>query len=107
MTPSANNAPTNLSHIGKIALSVTNIERSVGFYRDVLELPYKFAAGELAFFDCDGMRLFLDALPEAQGNGNSCIYSRSSTAHAIPTPSSLQTAIPLLINCAMLKPSCL
>jgi catechol 2,3-dioxygenase-like lactoylglutathione lyase family enzyme len=42
----------------------------------VLGLPHLFTFGQLAFFDCDGTRLFLDALPEAQGNGNSCLYFR-------------------------------
>jgi catechol 2,3-dioxygenase-like lactoylglutathione lyase family enzyme len=72
-----------LGRIGQIALSVKDIERSVGFYRDVLGLPHLFTAGQLAFFDCGGVRLFLDALPEAQGQGNSCIYFRVENIHGV------------------------
>lgn len=72
MTPTTH--PLVLGHIGQVSLAVSDIERSVAFYRDVLRLPYLFSAGQLAFFDCDGTRLFLDALPEAQGKGNSVIY---------------------------------
>jgi catechol 2,3-dioxygenase-like lactoylglutathione lyase family enzyme/DNA-binding CsgD family transcriptional regulator len=71
----------SLGHIGQVAMSVKEIERSVAFYRDVLGLPHLFTAGQLAFFDCDGTRLFIDALPEAQGNGNSCIYFTVADIH--------------------------
>ena len=66
----------SLGPIGQVAMSVTDIARSEAFYRDVLGLPHLFTFGQLAFFDCDGTRLFLDALPEARGNGNSCLYFR-------------------------------
>jgi catechol 2,3-dioxygenase-like lactoylglutathione lyase family enzyme/DNA-binding CsgD family transcriptional regulator len=69
-------------HIGQVAIAVKEIERSVSFYRDTLGLPHLFTFGQLAFFDCDGTRLFLDALPEAQGKGNSTIYFTVSDIHA-------------------------
>ena len=72
----------SLGPIGQVAHTVTDIERSVAFFRDVVGLPHLFTAGELAFFDCGGTRLFLDALPEAQGNGNSCIYFTVPDIHA-------------------------
>ena len=34
-------------------------ERATAFYRDVLGLKYLFTAGQLAFFDCGGVRLML------------------------------------------------
>ncbi len=37
-----------------------NVARATAFYRDVLGLPFLFAAGHLAFFDCGGVRIMLD-----------------------------------------------
>ena len=71
-----------LGPIGQVALSVADITRAEAFYRGVLGLPHLFTFGQLAFFDCGGTRLFLDALPEAQGNGNSVIYFRVGDIHA-------------------------
>lgn len=73
---------TELTSIGQIALAVSDIARAEAFYRDVLGLTHLFTFGQLAFFDCDGTRLFLDALPEAQGKGNSVIYFRVGDIHA-------------------------
>ncbi len=72
---------TGLGHIAQVSLTVTEIDRSVTFYRDVLGIPHLFTAGQLAFFDCDGVRLMLDALEEAQGRGNSVLYFRVPDIH--------------------------
>ena len=50
-----------LGPIGQIHVSVTDIDRSVAFYRDVLRIPLLFqVAGQpMAFFDCGGVRLYL------------------------------------------------
>jgi methylmalonyl-CoA/ethylmalonyl-CoA epimerase len=45
--------------IGQIAINVHDTNRAVGFYRDVLGLKLLFTAGQLAFFDCGGIRLML------------------------------------------------
>ena len=45
--------------IGQIAINVHDTNRAVGFYRDVLGLKLLFTAGQLAFFDCGGVRLML------------------------------------------------
>ncbi|MEO6398381.1 MAG: VOC family protein [Tepidiformaceae bacterium] len=74
--------PTKLGPIGQIALAVSDIQRAEAFYRDLLELPHLYTFGQLAFFDCGGTRLLLDALPEAQGKGNSVIYFRVADIHA-------------------------
>ena len=66
--------PLVLGHLGQISMTVSDIERSVAFYRDVVQLPHLFTAGELAFFDCAGTRLMLDAMPEAQGHAASVLY---------------------------------
>jgi methylmalonyl-CoA/ethylmalonyl-CoA epimerase len=50
-----------LGKIGQIAVPVSDLERSIAFYRDVLGLHFLFRAPlGLAFFDCAGIRLLLD-----------------------------------------------
>lgn len=62
--------------IGQIALTVRDLGRAVGFYRDVLGLKLLFEVPNMAFFDCAGIRLML-GLPqggqESFGSG-SLIY---------------------------------
>jgi catechol 2,3-dioxygenase-like lactoylglutathione lyase family enzyme len=50
-----------LGAIGQIHVSVTDIDRSVAFYRDVLGIPFLFRVPDqpMAFFDCQGVRLYL------------------------------------------------
>jgi methylmalonyl-CoA/ethylmalonyl-CoA epimerase len=55
-----------LAEIGQIGMTVTDLDRSVEFYRDVLGLKFLFRVPNLAFFDCAGIRLML-GLPEANG----------------------------------------
>lgn len=51
----------DISQIGQIAIPVTNLERAISFYRDVLGLPFLFQASGLAFFACGSVRLMLSA----------------------------------------------
>jgi catechol 2,3-dioxygenase-like lactoylglutathione lyase family enzyme len=55
-----------LGTIGQVHVSVTDVDRAVAFYRDVLGIPFLFRVpGQpMAFFDCDGVRLYLGA-PES------------------------------------------
>lgn len=48
-----------LTAVGQIARSVSNIEASAKWYREVLALPHLYTYGTLAFFDCGGTRLML------------------------------------------------
>ena len=58
---------TKLSTIGQIAMVVKDLPRAVEFYRDVLGMRFLFQAPPaLAFFECGGVRLMLDA---AAGEG--------------------------------------
>jgi catechol 2,3-dioxygenase-like lactoylglutathione lyase family enzyme len=58
-------APTSLGiqNIGQICIIVHDLPRATAFYRDTLGLPLLFTAGNMAFFDCGGVRLLL-GLPE-------------------------------------------
>ena len=49
-----------IARLGQVAVNVQDVARATAFYRDVLGLPFLFAAGQLAFFDCGGVRLMLD-----------------------------------------------
>ena len=62
------NAPAvALAQIGQIAVPVTDIDRAVAFYRDVLGMRFLFQAPPaLAFFDCARVRLMLDGPARAQ-----------------------------------------
>jgi methylmalonyl-CoA/ethylmalonyl-CoA epimerase len=48
-----------ISRLGQIAINAHDTGRATEFYRDVLGLPLLFTAGNLAFFDCGGVRLML------------------------------------------------
>jgi len=49
-----------LSRIGQIFVNVKDFERAIAFYRDVLGMKFLFQAPpNMAFFDCDGIRLML------------------------------------------------
>jgi methylmalonyl-CoA/ethylmalonyl-CoA epimerase len=52
-----------ITQIGQIAINVHDVTRAVEFYRDTLGLRLLFTAGNMAFFDCGGVRLML-TLPE-------------------------------------------
>jgi len=66
---------SGLDQIGQIAVPVTDIERSIAFYRDVLGMRFLFQAPPgLGFFDCGGVRLMLDAPAKEQAGNSSVIY---------------------------------
>jgi methylmalonyl-CoA/ethylmalonyl-CoA epimerase len=62
----------SLGRIGQIALTVSDIGRAVTFYRDSLGMRFLFQVPNLAFFDCDGIRLML-SLPEKAAEGSSSV----------------------------------
>jgi predicted enzyme related to lactoylglutathione lyase len=65
-----------LSAIEQIAINAQDLERAVSFYRDQLGLRHLFTVPpNLAFFDCDGIRLMLSlpAKPEFD-HASSIIY---------------------------------
>jgi methylmalonyl-CoA/ethylmalonyl-CoA epimerase len=48
-----------IQKIGQIAVPVKDFDRGVQFYKEILNLPLLFNTGNLAFFDCNGVRLLL------------------------------------------------
>ena len=77
----------NLAHIEQVAIPVRDLARATAFYRELLGMKLLFEVPpDLAFFDCDGVRLALsiasDPMYEPPG---SIVYYRVAdidTAHA-------------------------
>jgi methylmalonyl-CoA/ethylmalonyl-CoA epimerase len=68
--------PTALTSVGQIALHVTSVGEAERFYRDVLGLPHLYTFGDLAFFDCGGTRLYLQAVEPERWVAGSIVYFR-------------------------------
>jgi predicted enzyme related to lactoylglutathione lyase len=70
-----------LTRIAQIAIVVTDLERAIAFYRDVLGLQFLFQAPPgLAFFNLDGVRIML-SLPEGE-TGSTIVYYQTADIHA-------------------------
>ena len=71
-----------LGQIGQIAVPVSDINRAIAFYRDILGMRFLFQAPPgLGFFDCAGVRLMLDSPAKAQAGNSSVIYYRVPDLH--------------------------
>jgi methylmalonyl-CoA/ethylmalonyl-CoA epimerase len=64
-----------IQKIGQIAVPVKNMDTAIDFYKEKLGLPLLFNMDNLAFFDCNGLRLLL-SIPESEefANASSVIY---------------------------------
>jgi predicted enzyme related to lactoylglutathione lyase len=74
-----------LSTIGQIAITGSDVEKALEFYRDVLGLEFLFSAGpELAFLNADGIRLMLST-PQGAGTigENSILYFNVADIEAV------------------------
>jgi DNA-binding CsgD family transcriptional regulator/catechol 2,3-dioxygenase-like lactoylglutathione lyase family enzyme len=67
-------SPFALGPVGQISREVSDLERAVEWYRDVLRLPLLGHYGNLAMFDMAGIRLFLSHHAGGNASGNSLIY---------------------------------
>lgn len=64
-----------LGPIGQISRHVRDIQAARHFYGELLGLPHLYSFGDLAFFDCGGVRLFLSQA-EGGGGDESILYFR-------------------------------
>jgi methylmalonyl-CoA/ethylmalonyl-CoA epimerase len=63
-----------LEEIGQVAVPVSDIDRAIAFYRDILGMRFLFKAPPgLGFFDCHGVRLLLDAAATTKDRKHSSI----------------------------------
>jgi len=67
----------NLSQIGQIGLPVSDPDRSEAFYANIIGLRKLYRFGDLLFFDCAGVRLFLEKVRDPKDLvPRGCIYFR-------------------------------
>ena len=67
---------TGLRQIGQVRVAVSDVDRAVAFYRDVLGMAFIFQFPGMAFFDLDGIRLMLVDPESRDFGGESVIYYR-------------------------------
>jgi methylmalonyl-CoA/ethylmalonyl-CoA epimerase len=63
-----------IEKIGQIAIPVKDFERGVHFYQETLGLPLLFNTGNLAFFDCNGIRLLISVNESEQFPDRSSVF---------------------------------
>jgi methylmalonyl-CoA/ethylmalonyl-CoA epimerase len=71
--------------VGQLLIRVDDFEKGVAFYRDILGLPFLFAAQpQMAFFNCGGVRLLVGVTPPGQKPQRaSAIYFQVADIHAL------------------------
>ena len=79
------NPEPHLSGIGQIAITVSDVDSALAFYRDALGLPFLFRAGpNLAFLLAGGVRIMLGT-PQGAGTvgHNSILYFKVADIAAV------------------------
>jgi predicted enzyme related to lactoylglutathione lyase len=62
--------------LGQVSLFVTDTDRATAFYRDTLGLTHLYTFGDLTFFDCGGVRLYMHRVPVERWQAGSVLYLR-------------------------------
>ena len=72
-----------ITDVGQIAVNVSDVQRAIGFYRDVLGLPLLFEIPNAAFVQAGSVRLYLGK-PETPEHDHmsSILYFRVGDIHA-------------------------
>ncbi len=65
-----------LSTIGQILVPVRDLERAMAFYRDALGMRFLYQFPGMAFFDADGIRLYLSEPETPDFDGRLTVYFR-------------------------------
>ena len=74
-----NDHAPQITAVLQLAIPVRDIARATAFYRDSLGLKFLMDAPNMAFFDCGGVRLYLDANEASQQEtSNQFVYFRST-----------------------------
>ena len=70
---------SELNGVIQIAIPAKDIDRATAFYRDALGFGLLMNGPNMAFLDCNGIRIYLDANPgSAEPGGNSLVYFRAT-----------------------------
>lgn len=71
--------------VAQLMIPVDDFDKGVGFYRDVLGIPFLFAAPpQMAFFSCGGIRLLVGVMPAGQkAQRGSAIYFQVPDINAV------------------------
>ena len=71
--------------VAQVMIPVDDFERGIAFYRDVLGIPFLFAAPPMmAFFQSGAVRLLVGVLPACQkAQRGSSIYFQVADIHAV------------------------
>lgn len=64
----------DLGPLGQVSMYARSAPATEAWYRDVLQLPHIFTFGDLVFFDCGGIRLYLHAVGEEKWRPSSVLY---------------------------------
>jgi DNA-binding CsgD family transcriptional regulator/catechol 2,3-dioxygenase-like lactoylglutathione lyase family enzyme len=68
------NEPLKLGPLGQVSMYARSAPVTEAWYRDVLKLPHIFTFGDLVFFDCGGIRLYIHAVGEEKWRPSSVVY---------------------------------
>jgi DNA-binding CsgD family transcriptional regulator/catechol 2,3-dioxygenase-like lactoylglutathione lyase family enzyme len=63
-----------LGPLGQVSMYARSAAATEAWYRDVLRLPHIFTFGDLVFFDCAGIRLYLHAVGDEKWRPSSVLY---------------------------------
>jgi len=69
-------ASFGLAAIGQIGITVSDVDRAVAFYRDMLGMKLLFQYPGMGFFDCEGVRLMLSKAERPGEAYSSILYFR-------------------------------
>jgi methylmalonyl-CoA/ethylmalonyl-CoA epimerase len=71
--------------VAQLLIPIDDFEKGVAFYRDVLGIPFLFAAPpQMAFFDCGGVRLLVGVMPAGEkAQRGSAIYFNVADIHGV------------------------
>jgi predicted enzyme related to lactoylglutathione lyase len=61
-------------NVVQAAVTVTDLPRAVGFYRDTLGLPFLFETNGMAFFQAGAIRLLIGLNPNGRPSDSSVLY---------------------------------
>jgi methylmalonyl-CoA/ethylmalonyl-CoA epimerase len=81
MESTAAATPFGLATIGQIGLTVTDVERAIAFYRDILGMKLLFQVPNMGFFACGDIRLMLSDAEKPDEHYGSVIYFKVADIH--------------------------